>query len=85
MLERAALIAGEGEITERFLPESLRRTPSFTDECLASAASIETYTRRFIEHHQPDHTEQELAEMLGITRKTLWEKRKKWGLKREGT
>jgi DNA-binding NtrC family response regulator len=28
------------------------------------------------------YTEQELADMLGITRKALWEKRKKWGIPR---
>jgi len=38
--------------------------------------SIEEYTKEFILKYQSFYTEQELADMLGITRKALWEKRK---------
>ncbi len=44
--------------------------------------SIEEYTRRFILDHQDHLSDTEVAEYLGISRKTLWEKRKKWGLAR---
>jgi transcriptional regulator with PAS, ATPase and Fis domain len=46
------------------------------------ALSIEEYTKEFILRHQSEHSEQELAEKLGITRKSLWEKRKRWGIKK---
>ena len=43
--------------------------------------SIEEYTKQFIQAHEGTCGEQEIAAMLGITRKALWEKRKRWGLK----
>ena len=42
--------------------------------------SIEEYTRQSIASLQKDHTEEEIAEILGISRKNLWEKRKRWNL-----
>ncbi len=44
--------------------------------------SIEEFTKEFILKYQSIYTEQELADILGITRKALWEKRKKWGIPR---
>jgi DNA-binding NtrC family response regulator len=82
VLERAVLIAGDNEIDIPYLPQSLRASPSFTDACLEKRTSLEAYAKRFVLRYQDEHNEAELAEMLGITRKTLWEKRKKWGLKR---
>ena len=45
--------------------------------------TIEDYTKAFIVRYQKQFNEQQLAEKLGITRKSLWEKRKKWGIPRE--
>lgn len=42
--------------------------------------SIEEYTRQAIIALQAEHTEEQIAELLGISRKNLWEKRKKWDL-----
>lgn len=42
--------------------------------------SIEAYTKQAILALQGDHTEERIAEILGISRKNLWEKRKRWGL-----
>ena len=44
--------------------------------------SIEEYTKRSIDRLQSDHSEEQIAEILGISRKSLWEKRKRWNLKR---
>jgi two-component system response regulator PilR (NtrC family) len=44
--------------------------------------SIEEFTRRSIAALQSEHTEEQIAEILGISRKNLWEKRKRWGLQR---
>ena len=44
--------------------------------------SIEEYTRRFIADHQDHLSDVDIADYLGISRKTLWEKRKKWGMVR---
>lgn len=49
---------------------------------LSPDASIEQYLQHFILDHQEQMNETELAEKLGISRKTLWEKRQKLGLPR---
>ena len=46
--------------------------------------SIEEYAKRSIDRLQSDHSEEQIAEILGISRKNLWEKRKRWNLKRPG-
>jgi two-component system response regulator HydG len=46
--------------------------------------SIEEYTRQSIRLMQTDHSEEQIAETLGISRKNLWEKRKRWNLPRPG-
>ncbi len=40
--------------------------------------SIEEYTKQSILVLQKDHSEEQIAEILGISRKNLWEKRKRW-------
>ncbi len=47
--------------------------------------SIESYIREFIVQNQDRHTETELAAMLGMGRKALWMRRRRWGLYRNGT
>ena len=44
--------------------------------------SIEEYTKQSILILQRDHSEEQIADILGISRKNLWEKRKRWGLPR---
>jgi PAS domain S-box-containing protein len=44
--------------------------------------SIEEYTKQSILILQSDHSEEQIAEILGISRKNLWEKRRRWGLPR---
>jgi PAS domain S-box-containing protein len=44
--------------------------------------SIEEYAKRAILMLQSDHSEEEIAEILGISRKNLWEKRKRWSLQK---
>ncbi len=45
--------------------------------------SIEEYTKQSIRSLERDHSEEQIAEILGISRKNLWEKRKRWGLPRQ--
>jgi DNA-binding NtrC family response regulator len=80
IIERAVLITESNTIFPEHLPEGMRGTSSFALESLESAFSIEEYTKEFILKYQNTHSEQKLSEMLGITRKSLWEKRKRWGL-----
>jgi DNA-binding NtrC family response regulator len=82
IIERAVLITDSNFITPEHLPEGLRCSTSFFSESLENALSIEEYTKEFIMAYQGKFNEQKLADMLGITRKSLWEKRKRWGIAR---
>ncbi len=82
VLERATLIATEDTITEKYLPTSIKKEDSILKESVREGLTIDDYTRLFIQRHQDQYSEKEVAEMLGITRKTLWEKRKKWNIKK---
>ena len=44
--------------------------------------SIDEYTKRTIVALQNNHTEEQIAAILGISRKNLWEKRKRWEIPR---
>ena len=83
IIERAVLITDRETIYPEHLPEEMKTTNPFLSEALDKSLSIENYTRQFIERYQSSLSEQKLAAGLGITRKALWEKRKKWGLARK--
>ncbi len=83
IIERAVLLADGKTISSAHLPEELRAAEKQDHSGGVRPLSIEEYTKDFIVLHQPRHNEQQIADMLGITRKALWEKRKKWGLKRQ--
>jgi len=82
IIERAVLIADGEVLTPEYLPSSLNRERPLHGSGEKRLMSIEEYTRNFIIENQDRYTEQQLADILGITRKTLWEKRKKWNIKR---
>ncbi|MCP5066351.1 MAG: AAA family ATPase [bacterium] len=70
------------------LPPQLVRSadePTVTEFARAGAlVTIEEYTKQAVVELQNDHKEEEIARLLGISRKTLWEKRKRWDLPRPG-
>jgi len=76
-LERALILHDEGpiEVEHLGLPEAL-------DLAAPDDTSLVGYFRRFVEEHQARLSETELAKKLGISRKTLWERRKRYGLPR---
>jgi len=82
VIERAVLLSDRSVIGVEELPDNIKKIDSFVVEALKNELSIEEYTKAFILKFQHIYNEQELAEKLGITRKTLWEKRKKWNLKK---
>jgi PAS domain S-box-containing protein len=45
--------------------------------------TIDEYSKRTIVALQNDQTEEQIAAILGISRKNLWEKRKRWGIPRD--
>lgn len=82
IIERAVLLSGHASIRPEHLPEGIKKPSSFKQEALEQALSIESYTKALILRYQGQHNEQTLARILGITRKALWQKRKRWGLHR---
>jgi DNA-binding NtrC family response regulator len=82
IIERAILIADDGIISAEHLPDNVKTDRPFTQEVLEDRLSIEEYTKTLIQKFQHEFTEQQLSDMLGITRKSLWEKRKRWGISR---
>jgi DNA-binding NtrC family response regulator len=83
VIERAILLTGGDMIEPEHLPVSMTGESSFVLDSFNKQLSIEDYTKAFIVRYQNDYSEQSLADLLGITRKSLWEKRKKWGIPKE--
>ena len=82
VIEYALHLADEGNpIRPEQLPPKLLAK---TDESWSPRdfVSIEEYTRQSILLLQTDHAEEQIADILGISRKNLWEKRKRWNLTR---
>ena len=86
-VERAAILADRGEIQADLLgidasPREVVPAPPPPQE---DAVSLEEYFVRFVTEHQDQYTETELATKLGISRKNLWERRKRHGIPRRRT
>jgi len=80
IIERAVLITDSDAILPVHLPAGLLSVPSVLGPGVLKGLSIEDYTKAVILRYQDSLGEQKIADMLGITRKALWEKRKRWGL-----
>jgi len=86
-LEQAILLLDEDKeyIEEEDLPlfleqRSSERKRRFLKDALNQSLSIDDYTKEFIKNFEKDYSDIEIAKLLGINPKTLWEKRRKWGL-----
>ncbi len=83
VIEQAVVFCETDTILPENLPDYIRSHEKFFEKAKEiPLLSIEEYTKEFILKYQSLYNEQELADMLGITRKALWEKRKKWGISR---
>jgi DNA-binding NtrC family response regulator len=82
-VERAVILHESGPITEGLLglPTS-ERPGAATSAAAGEDPSLEGYLRRFVLSHQHELSETELAKRLGISRKTLWERRQRMGIPR---
>jgi transcriptional regulator with PAS, ATPase and Fis domain len=89
VVEQTLVLMDEGKpIDSVDLPVFLERRGyerrnRFRQESLDKKLSISEYTKDFIQKFEDQHTEKELANYLGITTKTLWEKRKLWEMPRK--
>lgn len=88
LLQVMALHNRKTIIEERDLPMFLERRSHerkrrFLENAIELKLSLDDYAREFIKMFESEFTEKELAKGLGITTKTLWQKRRKWNLQRK--
>ena len=88
-IERAVILSDDdNEISPSLLAieaipkQTETKADSGTD---AAQTSLEDYFVRFVQDHQDQLTETELAEKLGISRKSLWERRQRLNIPRKKT
>ncbi len=81
-IERAVILCDSKSITPEMLAIEARAE---TRDVVADddALSLDDYIVRFVREHESAMTETELARRLGISRKTLWEKRHRLGIPRK--
>ena len=88
-IERAVVLTEKEEIDEQLFNFSSDEKPLQTkDEPEAihqssEGLSLEDYFRHFVLDHQESLNETQLAKKLGISRKSLWERRQKYGIPRK--
>jgi DNA-binding NtrC family response regulator len=83
VIERAFEAAGGAKIRLEHLPAEVLEAPAVGgDSRLASRPTLEEVERRYIAAtlRQVRGNQTEAARLLGISRKALWEKRKRYGL-----
>ncbi len=88
ILQIMALHSRKAIIEERDMPMFLERRGNerqrrFLEEALDLKLSLEDYSREFVRMFESEFTEKDLANTLGITTKTLWQKRRKWSMERK--
>jgi len=84
VIERAVILTENEEIEPDLLSIAAETEEAATDEDATEATlSLDDYFRRFVRDNEHTMTETELARRLGISRKTLWEKRQRLGVPRQ--
>ncbi|MDI9246586.1 sigma-54 dependent transcriptional regulator [Marinobacter sp. CHS3-4] len=82
-----ALLDLEGEVEDVAIPESLvdgnHEQAQTQDTDSSSDLSLEDYFQHFVLENQDRMSETELAQKLGISRKSLWERRQRLGIPRK--
>ena len=88
LIERAVILCESDVLTCDDLVDMMPVAPKPAEtrktEAPEGPLSIENYIKEFILQNQDTHTELELAAMLGMGRKALWIRRRRWGLYRSG-
>jgi DNA-binding NtrC family response regulator len=78
-IERAVILCDGETITPDLLALKLEAAPV---NAMDGSDSLDDYFCNFVRQHENEMTETELARRLGISRKTLWERRQKLGIPR---
>lgn len=89
-IERAVILCDDDIITPETLDLDVQIKPTLFKQDTSNPVvetqdglTLEDYFQRFVLEHQEQMTETELAQKLGISRKTLWERRQKLGIPRK--
>ena len=85
VIERAVILTEEDGIGPAQLGLNPNRTPQRVSRASLDPSedlSLEDYFTRFVLENQDSMTETELAQKLGISRKSLWERRQRLGIQR---
>ena len=87
LIERAAILCDGEEIDATMLAidADALRIGDFSAAEGSGAVSLEDYFIAYVTQHQDQLTETELAERLGISRKSLWERRQRLNMPRTKT
>ncbi len=81
-IERAVILCDSTQITPELLAIDHHVGGPEAAADVSEKLSLEEYFRVFVLEHQDNMNETELAAALGISRKTLWERRQRYGLPR---
>ncbi len=81
-IERAVILSERNEIAPELLAIDTTRVIASKDSISHQEDSLDDYFCRFVREHEDQLTETELARRLGISRKTLWERRQRLGVPR---
>lgn len=89
-IERAVILAADNQITPELLAIDVSIEPPTSGPTQATEnsdpnISLEDYFVKFVTENQDQCTETELAERLGISRKSLWERRQRLNIPRKRT
>ena len=84
-VERAVILTDQGVIDAERLAIGAGRVRPETAEPEDQTSSLEDYFLRFVLDHEDQFTETELAAKLGISRKSLWERRQRLNIPRRRT
>jgi two-component system response regulator HydG len=84
-IQRAAILSDDGPIETSGLAIELPEAVAPEPPQPAPDQTIEDYFVSFVTAHQDNMTETELAEKLGISRKSLWERRQRLNIPRKKT
>jgi two-component system, NtrC family, response regulator HydG len=87
-IERAVILCETDAIDADLLaidPEPRKPSAAKASQGPENATSLEHYFVRFVLEHQDQLTETELAQKLGISRKSLWERRQRLDIPRKRT
>lgn len=83
-IQRAVILCETHEITPDLLAVDPEQPPTSSHESSEDDnVSLEDYFQKFVLEHQDHMTETQLAQKLGISRKSLWQKRQKLDIPRK--